>query len=223
MYVRLVVVLAVAWWGVVALPAPGRAAPGYCPPSCDGIPDAAWIYPGAIPLASVYRWPALADRAVAVSTPRFEFESWCASPPRTDDPRDYAVAAHAEVSNVPGQWNLLVQVVHWRGDTVTGGRDALQSLEWARMALASCQTTAPEVSPSLTTSEAMQFAAVISDGGRRVMRMYLVVDPASSTLVEMVLWTTIPAAVEWRGVAPDREVFDAMAAPLCTAYLGSCR
>ena len=137
--------------------------------------------------------------------------------------RGLAVAAHADVANPPGQWNLHVQVIHWRGDTVTGGRDALESLEWARMALASCQMTAAEVSPSVTTSTPMDLAAVISDGGRRVMHTYLIVDPASSSLVEMALWSTVPPTVEWRGVAPDTEVFNAMAAPLCEAYLGSCR
>lgn len=73
-------------------------------------------------------------------------------------PRDYAVAAQARVANPAGQWNLHVQVMHWRGDTVTGGPDALQTLEWARMALASCHLTAPQVSPSLTTSGAMELA-----------------------------------------------------------------
>lgn len=223
MYVRLMFALAIAVAGWMLVPAAAGAAPGPCPPRCDQIPDSAWIEPGAIPLAPAYRWPGLAGLAVGVTTPRFEFESWCASPGRDSDPRDYAVAARAQVSNPPGQWNLHVQVVHWRGDTVTGGREALETLEWARMALASCQLTAPEVSPSLTTSGAMELATVISDGGRRVMHAYLVADPASSTVVEMVLWSTVPPTVPWRAVAPDTEVFDAMAAPLCEAYLGSCR
>lgn len=222
MYVRSLFALAVAMWGLMASPGVSDAAPEICPPACDGIPGSAWIYPGAIPLAPVYRWPDLAGIAVATTAPRFAFESWCASPRRDADPRDYAVAARAEIINSPGQWSLQVQVVHWRGDTVTGGRDALETLEWARMALSACQLTAPAVSPSLTTSEAMQFAAVVSGAGR-VMRTYLVVDPASSTLVEMTLWSTTPPAVPWRGGPADAEVFDAMAVPLCTAYLGSCR
>ncbi len=222
-YVRLMFALAIVVSGLVFTPGMARPAPGVCPPMCDAIPDSAWIESGSIPLSVNYRWPSLAGLAVPVSTPRFEFESWCASPGRDDDPRDFAVAAHADVSNPPGQWNLHVQVVHWRGDTVTGGRDALESLEWARMALASCQMTAPEVSPSITTSTPMDLATVISDGGRRVMRTYLIVDPASSTLVELALWSTVPPSVEWRGVAADKQVFDAMAFPLCAAYLGSCR
>ncbi|PRC62366.1 ATPase, partial [Mycobacterium sp. ITM-2017-0098] len=71
--------------------------------------------------------------------------------------------ARSEVFSPPGQWNLRVQVLDWRGDTVTGGRTALEALEWARMALASCHLTAPAVSPSITTSDAMSLATVISD------------------------------------------------------------
>lgn len=223
MYVRLLFALAMVVSGLVVTPRLAQSSPGACPPLCDTIPDSAWIESGSIPLSGMYRWPALAALAVTVTTPRFEFESWCATPGRDTDSRDFAVAAHADVANPPGQWNLHVQVIHWRGDTVTGGRDALESLEWARMALASCQMTAAEVSPSVTTSTPMDLAAVISDGGRRVMHTYLIVDPASSSLVEMALWSTVPPTVEWRGVAPDTDVFNAMAAPLCEAYLGSCR
>ncbi|PRC52579.1 ATPase, partial [Mycobacterium sp. ITM-2017-0098] len=85
----------------------------------------------------------------------------------------------------------------------------------------SCHLTAPAVSPSITTSDAMSLATVISDGGRRVMHAYLLADPASSSLVELTLWSTQPSPVEWRGVPSDAEVLDAMAAPLCAAYLGS--
>ena len=54
------------------------------------------------------------------------------------------------------------------------------------------------------------------------MHAYLVADSRNSSLVEVALWSTLPAAVEW-SVVPDTQVFDAMAAPLCAAYLGSCR
>ncbi|MFW0152734.1 ATPase [Mycobacterium sp. smrl_JER01] len=217
------VVVAGVLSGLAFTPGLGRAAPGVCPPVCDVIPDSAWIEAGSVPLFPVYRWPQPASVAAPASTPRFAFEQWCASPGRDADPRDYAVAAQARVDSPPGHWNLHAQVLHWRGDTVTGGRTALQTLEWARMALAACQLTAPEVSPSITTSTAMDLVAVISDGGRRVMRSYLLVDPASSSLVELTLWSSSPPAVEWRGVASDTAVLDAMAFPLCAAYLGSCR
>ncbi|WP_197420100.1 ATPase [Mycobacterium sp. NAZ190054] len=222
-YARVVLALAVAVYELALTPGQAQAVPGVCPPICDAIPDAAWIESSSVPLYPVYRWPGLAGVAVTAAAPRFGFESWCAGPVREVDARDHAVAATARVTKPAGQWNLHVQVLHWRGDVVTGGRTALQTLEWARMALASCHLTAPQVSPSLTTSDAMQLVGVISEAGRRVMRTYLLADPASSSLVELTLWTTLPAAVEWRGVAPDTEVLDAMAFPLCAAYLGSCR
>ncbi|MBX7432075.1 ATPase [Mycobacterium sp. Y57] len=221
-YVRLIVTLLIVLGGVVLVPDAARAAPGVCPPACDVIPDSAWIDAGSVPLFGEYRWPGLASAAVTAPAPRFEFESWCAGPDVTDDARDYAVAARAVVRHPDGQWNLLAQVMHWRGDTVTGGRTALQVLELARIALARCQLTAPDASPSITTSTATDLVAVISESGDRVMHTYLLADPASSTVVELTLWTTLPAQVDWRAEA-DTVVLDAMALPLCATYLGSCR
>lgn len=222
MQVRWVVTLALALSGVFVAPGGAQAVPGFCPPICDAIPDSAWIEPSSIPLAPLYRWPGLAGIAVTAPAPRFEFESWCVTPDSATDPRRYAVAARAAVHNRDGQWNLQVQIMHWRGDTVTGGQTALETLEKARIALATCHLTGPGASPSITTSEVDRIATVISDSGSRVMHAYLLADPASSTVVELVLWTTLPSQVEWRA-EPDAQVLDAMAAPLCTAYLGSCR
>lgn len=221
-HVRFMLAVALAVCGLIGAPGGARAVPGVCPPMCDAIPDIAWIEPSSVPLFPVYRWPGLAGLAVTAPAPRFEFETWCASPRTPDDPRDYAVAARAVVSNPAGQWNLAVQVMHWRGDTVTGGRIALQVLEKARITLGTCHRSAAGVSPSVTTSTANDLAAVISDSGRRVMHTYLVAEPANSTLVELTLWSTVPVLVEWAPVA-DMQVLDAMAAPLCAAYLGSCR
>jgi hypothetical protein len=215
--------LAMGVHGFVFGPVVAHAVPGVCPPVCDAIPDSAWIDPGSVPLFAVYRWPGLGGLAATATAPRFGFESWCASADRAADPRDYAVAERSEVVNPPGQWNLRVQVLHWRGDTAAGGRDALETLEGARAALASCHLTAPEVSPSITTGDALSLATVISDGGRRVMHAYLLADPASSSLIELALWSTLPSPVAWRGVPTDAQVLDVMAAPLCAAYLGSCR
>ena len=214
--------VALAVCGLVVTPGLARPVPGFCPPFCDAIPDSAWIESSSLPLFPVYRWPGLAGLAVTATAPRFEFETWCAGPRGADDPRDYAVAARAGVPNPAGQWNLRVQVMHWRGDTVTGGRTALELLEKARIALTGCHTTAPRVSPSTTTNEAQRLAAVISEPGRRVMHTYLLAHPGSSTLVELALWSTTPVLVEWPAVA-DARVFDAMVEPLCAAYLGSCR
>lgn len=211
--------VALAVTGLVFSPGAANAVPGFCPPTCDAIPDSAWAESSSLPMAKVYRWPSLSGLAVTAPAPRFEFESWCVTPDSATDPRRYAVAARAAVPNPDGQWNLQVQVLHWRGDTVTGGQTALEVLDKARIALASC---AAGVSPSLTTNESDRVGAVISETGSRVMRVYLLADPASSTVVEVALWTTLPTQVEWRPV-PDTQVFDAIAAPLCTAYLGSCR
>ncbi|MDZ4234832.1 MAG: ATPase [Dietzia sp.] len=219
---RLMLAALLAVCGLAVVPGTARSVPGICPPFCDAIPDAAWIESSSLPLYPVYRWPGLAGLAVTAPAPRFGFEEWCASPTAADDPRDYVVAARAEVANPDGQWNLRVQVLHWRGPVVTGGRTALETLEKARMALALCHLTAPAVSPSITSSDAERIATVISDGGRRVMHAYLLADPGSSSVVEVALWSTLPTAVEWPAVR-DSQVFDAMAAPLCAAYLGSCR
>ncbi len=206
---------------VATAPAAGGG-PGVCPPFCNGIPDSAWIVPTAIPLYPVYRWPGLAGLAVGAPTRRFAFEEFCAGPIGAEDPRDYAVAALAVVSNPPRQWQLQAQVLHWRGDTARGGPTALVTLETARSKLRNCQLTAPLASPSLTTDDPQRLAAVISVAGQRVLHQYLLADPQSSTVVELALWATLPPAVGWPAV-PDVAVLDAMAAPLCQAYLGSCR
>jgi hypothetical protein len=88
--------------------------------------------------------------------------------------------------------------------------------------LRDCQLTAPLVSPSITTSDPLRLAAVISIPGQRVIHQYLLADPSSSTVVELAMWSTLPPLVPWPAV-PDRQVLDAMAAPLCDVYLGSCR
>ena len=163
MHVRLMLAVVVAVCGLVVVPGTARSVPGICPPFCDSIPDAAWIESSSLPLYPVYRWPGLAALAVDAPAPRFGFEGWCASPTVADDPRDYVVAARAEVSNPDGQWNLRVQVLHWRGPVTAGGPIALETLEKARMALALCHLTAPAVSPSITSSDAERLATVISE------------------------------------------------------------
>lgn len=193
-----------------------------CPPICDAIPDSAWIAPADIPLYPVYRWPALAGLAVTAPSSRFAFEEACASPPLPGDPRDFAVSARATVGNPDRQWQLQAQIVHWRGDTAHGGPLASATLDRARERLQACQLTAPLASPSITTNDPDRLAAVLSVAGQRVMRQYLLADPDSSTIVELALWSTLPPQVPWPGVA-DAVVLDAMAVPLCSAYLGSCR
>lgn len=211
----------VCWLAVAPMPV-ARAVPGNCPPFCDAIPDAAWIEPTSVPLYDVFRWPALAGLAVTATAPRFAFEEVCASPPIQGDARDYAVAERAVVTNPAGQWQLQAQILHWRGPTAQGGPTASAVVELARERLRNCQATAPLASPSFTTNEVHRVAAVISAAGQRVMRQYLLADPNSSTVVSVALWSTLPPEVGWPAV-PDEQVLGAMAAPLCEAYLGSCR
>ena len=222
---RLLLAVALATCGLAVAPStswPARAVPGECPPICDAIPDSAWIDPTAIPLYTVYRWPGLAGLSVTAPSPRFGFEAMCGSPLLANDPRAYAVAARSVVLHQEGQWNLLVQVVHWRGDTATGGATVLTTLETARSRLRDCQSTAAQTSPSITTNDPQRIGAVISDGGHQVMREYLLADPSSSTIVELAMWSALPTQVDWAAVA-DAQVLDAMAAPLCSAYIRSCR
>jgi hypothetical protein len=220
--VRLLLAVAVATWGLAVGGSAGwqaRAVPGDCPPICNAIPDSAWVDSTAIPLYPVYQWPGLAGLAVSAPSPRFGFEAMCGSPPVAQDPRAYAVGARSVVLQPEGQWNLLVQVIHWRGDTATGGPTTLDTLEKARSRLRACQSNA---SPSITTDHAHRIAAVISVAGEQVMHEYLLAHPNSSTVVELAMWSSLPAQVDWPAVA-DGQVFDAMAAPLCSAYIRSCR
>jgi hypothetical protein len=207
--------------GVIGATAPALAGPGNCPPFCDGIPDSAWIAPADVPLADVYRWPGLAGLATSAPSPRFRFEHTCASPPVAADPRAYAVAAVAQVTQPAGQWQLQVQVLHWRGDAWQSGQTADSVLETALGRLRDCGVTAPRTSPSITTDQPGRVAAVISSPGQEVVREYLLVDARSGTLVELAMWAALPQAVPWRAV-PDPVIFDALAAPLCAAYAGSC-
>ena len=225
---RMMLASIVAAWGLVV--APGAVGPAYarpvnCPPNCDLIPNSAWIDPTALPLYSTYRWPGLAGVAVTATNPRFRFEEACASPPvPPDDPRGFAVAARAMVPQPEGQWQLQVQVMHWRGETWRGGQLAAAVFDKAVAALRSCQSTSPLTSPSLTTDAPNRMAAVVSGvlPGQAVLHEYLLVNPYNSTVVEVALWATTPPRVDWPAVA-DAQVLDAMAAPLCTAYIDSCR
>jgi hypothetical protein len=204
---------------VVVLPA--RADPQTCPAVCDQIPDTAWIQQRAVPLNSVYNWPALAGLAVQVTGtgPRFRFDALCAAPPVPQDPRDSAVAARVTVVHPDGQWQLQAQILHWRGDTARGGAAAASVFRNAVAALRSCQQGSPQQSPSITSDEPNRMAAVIS--GPVIMHTYLVAHVASSTITELTLWSSGPPQVPWPSMADD-PVLDSITAPLCEAYIASC-
>lgn len=205
--------------GLVVAP-PAAATPETCPPACDRIPEAAWIPPWGIPLNSHYAWPRLPGVAVTAVAPRFRFEELCASPPVLLDPRSWAVAERALVVNPEGQWQLQAQVLHWRGETWRGGQLAQEVFDTAAGALRSCQRTNVTASPSVTTDEPDRMAAVIS--GPVILHHYLVANPGNSTITELAMWSTAPPLTAWPGV-DDTAVLDAMGAPLCAAYIGSCQ
>ena len=208
---------------VVVMPA--YAEPETCPPVCDQIPNTAWIQQRAVPLKSVYNWPALAGLAVALTgrgpgaAARFRFEELCAGPPAPRDARAAAVAARATVVHPEGQWQLQAQVLHWRGDTARGGAIAASVFSTAVAALRGCQLGSPQQSPSITTDEPNRMAAVIS--GPVIMHTYLVAHVASSTISELTLWSSAPPEVPWPSMADD-PVLDSITGPLCDAYIASC-
>lgn len=200
---------------------PAGAEPETCPPVCDQIPNSAWIDRRAVPLVSVYGWPAMGGAAVPIIgiTPRFGFEQVCATPAFPQDSRISAVAARVTADRPEGQWQLQAQVIHWRGDTARGGAVAASVFGAAVAAIRACQLGTPNQSPSVTDDEPNRMAAVIS--GPTIMHTYLIAHPASSTLSELTLWSSAPPKVEWP-VVSDSAILDALAAPLCEAYIGSC-
>jgi hypothetical protein len=209
--------------GLVIAP-PAAALPQTCPPLCDQIPATAWPATAALPLDNVYHWPRLAGVALAAPASRFRFEEICVSPQLPNDPRGYAVTEKAVVGGPDGQWQLQAQVMHWRGDTSQGGQSAQSVFNAADVALRLCQVTAPPFAVSITADEPNRLAAVITGPGT-VVHQYLLSHPQSSTVSELALWD-VPGPggspqMPWPAVA-DSQVFDAMATPLCEAYLASC-
>jgi hypothetical protein len=202
----------------------GRADPDTCPPNCDRIPASAWIDSAAIPLDARYAWPSPAALAVFLQRPRFRFEEMCASAPTANDPRDFSVAAKANLANPPGQWQLQAQVLHWRGESWSGGQLADQVVRSAATALRACLLSAPSTSPSITTDEPGRLASVLSVASATpmVLHSYLVSHPQSGTVAELAMWASSPPAESWP-VIPDAQVLDALVAPLCAAYIASCR
>ena len=192
---------------------------GTCPPACNRIPDTAWIPAALIPLNASYGWPELAGLAVTARAPRFRFEELCASPPLAADPRSYAIAERSVVSGTQGQWHLQAQILHWRGDTWWGGTLARDAVAAAAVALRACQLTNTAASPSLTLDEPVRLAAVVS--GPVILHQYLLADPVTSTVTELALWSTAPPQIPYPTLS-DSSVLDALGAPLCEAYLGSC-
>ncbi len=201
---------------------PAHADPETCPPTCDQIPNSAWIQQRAVPLDAVYNWPALAGVAVPLTgagTARFRFEELCDSPALPQDARDSAVSARVTVAHPDGQWQLRAQILHWRGDTAGGGQLAASVFSKAVGALRACQQRTPAESPSITSDGPNRMAAVVS--GPVVMHTYLVAHPASSTVSELTLWSAGSPQVSWPAMGDD-PVLNSLTAPLCDAYIASC-
>lgn len=215
---RLVLAAMLALCGVTVA-APVAAQPYNCPPACDAIPASAWVSSAAVPLDLTYRWPRLSGIAAAAPAPRFRFEDLCAAPPGAPGPRGYAVSEKAGVVNAAGQWQLQAQIVHWRGETWRGGELVNATFAAAVDALRACQRSNLLASPSLTVDEPGRMAAVVS--GPVILHQYLVANPANSTVSELALWSNGSPLTPWPAVS-DRAILDAMSAPLCTAYIGSC-
>jgi hypothetical protein len=223
MRVILAAMLAVGGFAVALIVVvPAHADPETCPTTCDQIPNSAWIPPRAVPLESVYNWPALAGSSVPLTgtgTARFRFEDLCGAPDAPQDARASAVAARVTITHPDGQWQLQAEILHWRGDTARGGPTAASVFSNAVAALRGCQQRAPAQSPSITSDEPNRMAAVVS--GPVIMHTYLVAHVASSTVSELTLWSQGPPQVSWPAMADD-PVLNSMTAPLCDAYIASC-
>jgi hypothetical protein len=170
-----------------------------------------------VPLDSVYRWPALAGVAMAVTgaTPLFRFEELCGTPAAPQDPREYAVAARAVVANPEAQWQLQAQVLHWLGDTWLGGQLATSVFNAAVAALRTCQGGAP--SQSITTAHGR--------GDQRASDHAHLPGRASAKQhhqrTRAVGYGAARSAIGRRRQMPC--VLEAMTAPLCAAYISSCQ
>jgi hypothetical protein len=223
MRVILAVMLALGGFAVALIVVvPAHAEPETCPTVCDQIPNTAWIAQRAVPLGSVYNWPALAGSSVPMTgagTARFRFEELCATAETPQDVRASAVAARVTITHPDGQWQLQAEILHWRGDTARGGSLAAGVFSNAVTALRGCQQRAPAESPSITSDEPNRMAAAVS--GPVVMHTYLVAHVASSTVSELTLWSQGPPQVSWPAISDDG-VLNSMIAPLCDAYIASC-
>ena len=205
---------------VVVLPA--SAEPETCPPVCDQIPNTAWIGQRAVPLNSVYNWPALAGLAVQVtgSGPRSRFEELCgarrgaAGSPRLGGRRSCHGGPPGRAVAITGRRSCTGAVIR---HTVVRSRRRCSAMPSPRCAAASWGRRCSR--RRVTVDEPNRMAAVIS--GPVLMHSYLVAHPASSTISELTLWSSGPPQVPWPSMA-DNQVLDAMTAPLCDAYIASC-
>lgn len=212
-------------------PDPNRPLQGNCPPACTQIPDSAWIDPSTIPLYASYRWAPLAPLSEPVSGTKFLADELCAAGPQDSDERAGAITARIILPNPPGQWQLQVQILHWRGDPWIAGQRASAVMDAAVSLLRDkCSFAAPGVSVTRIAEQnvpggnpGQSLTATITEAGSssRVAHIYLISDLRNSTVVELALSSASPPVVEWPHVNDD-QLLAAMVTPLCTAYVNSC-
>ncbi|MEZ0357652.1 hypothetical protein [Mycobacterium sp. SA01] len=86
-------------------------------------------------------------------------------------------------------------------------------------------TTVSEISEQFLPNghPGQSLRAVLTTTGARptITHEYLVSDLRSSTVVELAMWSSSPAAVDWPDVSSEK-LFADMVAPLCAAYVNSC-
>jgi hypothetical protein len=157
---------------------------------------------------------------------RFKFEQLCSTATDPQDERDGVLAERATVITPPDQWQLEVQIVHWHGDPWVGGQRASVVYDSAVQALRGCPTA--DARGSVTQLNHPQnlgvgIAAAITTAGAKPITAheYLAQSTNSSTIVDLVLWSSSPPQRPWSEV-DDQRVVDAMLKPLCTAYVNSC-
>ena len=112
-----------------------------CPPTCDRIPDTAWIPPWDIPLNSKYTWPPLQAVAVTDHPTAVQIRGPVRHGAVSAGPLSYAVAERATVANPEAQWQLQAQIFHWRGDVArrSSARRTCSTRLWRRCVLVSAR------------------------------------------------------------------------------------
>ena len=155
-------------------------------------------------------WPDLPSRRPRRGSPSRRL---CARRRSLGDARDYAVASQATVAEPAGP-----MAAAGAGHALARGHRSVRADGDGRPSSwpgPGCETARsprrwhPRRSPPATRSA---LAAVISVAGQRVMHQYLLAHPASSTIVELAMWSTLPPLVRWPAV-PDAQVLDAHGRP----------
>jgi len=166
-----------------------------------------------------------------IQSPVQSRRNYGAAGPIARDERDGALAARIILPNRSGQWQLQVQILHWRGDPWIAGQRASAVMDAATTLLRdNCAINSPGVSVTRIAEQNLSggnpgqsLGATITELGTSptVAHVYLISDLRNSTVVEVAVWSTSPPALDWPTINDDQLLAD-MVAPLCTAYVNSC-